>query len=52
MVKVKIQITERKCKQCETIIEYLPRRVLCYPCYIKKNKLNNDISLFIKEEDD
>jgi len=48
----KKQITERPCKQCGVIIEYLPRRTLCYPCYIKKNKLNNDISLFIKEEDD
>jgi uncharacterized OB-fold protein len=51
MVKVKIQIKERPCKQCGVIIEYLPRRVICINCYIKKNKLNNDASLFIKEDD-
>jgi Zn finger protein HypA/HybF involved in hydrogenase expression len=51
MVKVKVQITERPCKDCKVIIEYVPRRVICINCYIKKNKLNNDATLFIKEDD-
>jgi Zn finger protein HypA/HybF involved in hydrogenase expression len=47
----KTKITERPCKDCKVIIEYVPRRVICIKCYMKKNKLNDDISLFIKEDE-
>jgi len=33
--------TDRKCKDCDTIISYIPRKVRCDLCY--KNHLNNSM---------
>ncbi len=36
---MKIKNTERKCKDCEVIISYIPRKVRCNDCH--QNYLNN-----------
>ena len=32
---MKVKNTERKCKDCDTIISYIPRKVRCTNCYQK-----------------
>ena len=34
-MRTKKIITERKCKDCDTIIEYRPRIVRCFDCHRK-----------------
>lgn len=46
-------ITYRNCKDCNTSIVYIPKRIRCITCY-KKNMNNaepNAISLFIPDDD-
>jgi len=46
---MKIKNTERKCKDCEVIISYIPRKVRCNDCH--QNYLNNAI-ITTKNKDD
>ena len=32
---MKVKITERKCKDCDVIISYIPRRIRCLVCHKK-----------------
>ena len=53
-MKKKEPITERPCKDCKNIINYIPRRTRCYECYIKKQHQDNlnisNVNLFIPDE--
>ena len=46
---MKNKITERKCKDCDTIISYVPRKIRCLDCH-QKNIDNAMIST--KKNDD
>ena len=43
-----MKITERKCKDCDTIISYIPRHIRCLDCHQKY--LDN--AMFSKKKDD
>ena len=45
---MKIIITERKCKDCDTIISYIPRQIRCLDCHQKY--LDN--AMFSTKKDD
>jgi hypothetical protein len=45
---MKNKITERKCKECETIISYVPRKIRCLDCHQKH--INN--AMFSTKKDD
>ena len=45
---MKIKNTERKCKDCEVIISYIPRKVRCNDCH--QNYLNNAMITTKKRE--
>ena len=45
---MKNKITERKCKECETIISYIPRKIRCLDCHQKH--INN--AMFSTKKDD
>ncbi len=44
---MKAKPTERKCKDCELIIPYIPRKIRCINCY---KKYINHATKFINDE--
>jgi hypothetical protein len=45
--RMKAKPTERKCKDCEVIIPYIPRKIRCIECY---KKYTNFSIKFINDE--
>ena len=45
---MKNKITERKCKDCDTIISYIPRKIRCLNCHQK----NIDNAMISTKNDD
>ena len=48
---MKNKITERKCKDCDIIISYIPRKIRCLTCH-QKYLDNAIISTKMKKNDD
>ncbi len=46
---MKNKITERKCKDCDTIIDYIPRKVRCLDCH---QKYIDNAMISTKKKDD
>ena len=49
---MKNKITERKCKDCDTIISYIPRKIRCLEChqkYIDNTMFSTKNSVLLKE---
>ncbi len=43
-------MSERPCKECNKIIQYIPRRIYCINCYKLKNPLNEPKVDFIDDD--